>query len=302
MASKPQSTCAAAKPAPDRTGLAIVIMIVAVAMLVLMSTCVKLVGPEYHVFQVVFLRNVVAMVVMLPFVLYDGGVSALKTRRPFLQLTRSVSGLTGVCCFFYAVQHMPIADVTVISQAVPLFVTALAVPLLHERVGWRRMSAVATGFAGVVMALGPVGHVSAAALVAVCGTALWAVTMLTVRTLGATDNPSATTFYYMVFGTLVAGAVQPWFWEPVTTQMLLLCLGAGALGALAQLLIAFALKYGEASVVTPFNYTAIIWGIVVDLLLWSVWPQWWTLAGAAVITAAGIYIFRREAARKARAD
>src|SRR5690606_8271439 len=105
-----------------------------------------------------------------------------------------------------------------------------------------------------------------------------------------------------VFGTVVAGAVQPWFWEPVTMNMLLLCLAAGILGAVAQLMIAFALKFGEASVVTPFNYTAIVWGIVVDLIVWSVWPQWRTLAGAAVITAAGIYVFRREAARKTRAE
>lgn len=300
MASKRHMTRAAAKPASDRTGLAIVIMIAAVAMLVVMSTCVKLVGTDYHVFQIAFLRNVVAMFVTIPFVLYGGGIASLKTRRPLLQLTRSVTGLTGVCCFFYAVQHMPVADVTVISQAVPLFVTALAMPLLKEQVGWRRWSAVAAGFAGVLMALGPVDQIAAAALVAVCGTLLWSITILTVRTLGATDNPSTTTFYYMVFGTVVAGAVQPWFWKPVTTEMLLLCVAAGILGAVAQLMIAFALKFGEASVVTPFNYTAIVWGIVVDALLWSVWPQWWTLAGASVITAAGIYIFRREAARKRR--
>lgn len=295
MASKPHIARAELKSSPDRTAFAIGIMILAVAMLVMMSTAIKLIGPAYHVFQIVFLRNVVAMFVMVPFVLREGGIASLKTRRPLAQLTRSISGLSGVCCFFFAVQHIPVADVTVISQAVPLFVTALAVPLLKERVGWRRWTAIGIGFAGVVIALGPVGQISAPALVAVCGTMLWSVTMLTVRSLGATDSPSTTTFYYMVFGTLVAALVQPWVWQTPTGEVWLLCVAAGILGAVAQLLIAFALKFGEASVVTPYNYTAIVWGVLVDLTLWSIWPQWWTLAGAAVITAAGLYIFRREA-------
>lgn len=275
---------------------AIIMMIIAVAMLVAMNTLVKLIGSDYHVFQIAFLRNVVAAIVLTPFVMRDGGLAALRTRRPGLQLLRSMSGLTGVCCFFFAVQRLPVADVMVISQAVPLFVTALAVPILRETVGWRRWSAVALGFLGVVLALGPVDQISTAALVAVAGTALWSMTILTIRKLGATDSPAATTFYYMVFGTLVAGLVQPWVWRTPPMELWPLFIGAGLLGAIAQLMIAHALKVGEASVVSPFNYTAIIWAIAIDLALWGVFPSQWTLAGAAVITASGLYIFRREAA------
>lgn len=278
----------------DRPAIAILIMLVAVAMLVGMNTIVKVIGTDYHAFQVVFLRNVVAAFVMIPFVFRDGGLDALRTRRPGLQLLRSVSGVTGVCSYFYAVQRLPVAEVMVISQAVPLFVTALAVPVLGEQVGWRRWSAVGVGFGGVVLALGPLGEVSFAALIAVLGTALWSITILTVRTLGATDSPAATTFYYMVFGTVIAGLVQPWVWSTPPVGLWPHFVAAGVLGAIAQLLIAHALRIGEASVVSPFNYTAIVWGVVIDLAIWSVYPSLWTLAGAAVITAAGLYIFRRE--------
>lgn len=279
----------------DKPAFAILIMVVAVAMLVAMNTLVKIIGPDYHAFQIAFLRNVVAAVVLIPFVLKSGGMAVLRTRRPGLQLIRSISGLVGVCCFFFAVQRLPVAEVMVISQAVPLFVTALAVPLLAEKVGWRRWSAVALGFVGVLLALGPAGEVSVAALIAVLGTALWSITILAVRKLGATDSPAATTFYYMVFGTLVAGLVQPWVWRMPPADLWLLFAGAGILGAIAQLLIAHALRIGEASVVSPFNYTAIVWGITIDLAIWGAYPGVWTLAGAAVITAAGLYIFRREA-------
>lgn len=285
----------------DRPALAIGIMIVAVAMLVAMSTMVKLTGTEFHAVQIVFLRNLVAMFVLMPFIFRDGGMAALKTRRPGMQLVRSLSGITGVTCFFYAAQRLPIAEVTVISQAQPLFVTALAVPFLKEHVGWRRWSAVAVGFLGVSIALGPLDQVVAASLFAVLGTMLWSITILSIRSLGATDLPSTTTFYYMVFGTVVAGLLQPWFWKTPTTEVLLLCVAAGFLGAVAQLLIAYALKFGEASLVSPFNYTAILWGVVIDLVVWSVFPSWWTLAGAGVITLAGLYIFHREA-RPARAS
>jgi drug/metabolite transporter (DMT)-like permease len=279
----------------DKPAFAILIMVAAVAMLVAMNTLVKIIGPDYHAFQIAFLRNVVAAVVLIPFVLKSGGMAVLRTRRPGLQLIRSISGLTGVCCIFFAVQRLPVAEVMVISQAVPLFVTALAVPLLAEKVGWRRWSAAALGFVGVLLALGPVGEVSVAALIAVLGTALWSITILTVRKLGATDSPAATTFYYMVFGTLAAGLVQPWVWRAPPADLWLLFAGAGILGAIAQLLIAHALRIGEASVVSPFNYTAIVWGIAIDLAIWGAYPSVWTLAGAAVITAAGLYIFRREA-------
>lgn len=282
----------------DRPALAIAMMIVAVAMLVGMNTIVKLIGPEYHAFQVVFIRNVVAALVLVPLVMRDGGLGALRSRRPGLHLMRSLSGTVGVCCYFYAVQRLPVGEVMVISQAVPLCVTALAVPVLGERVGWRRWSAVALGFCGVLLALGPVGEVSVAALVAVLGTVIWAVTLLTVRVLGATDSPAAITFYYMLFGTLAAGLVQPWVWHTPPLELWALFGAAGFLGAIAQLLIAYALKLGEASIVSPFNYTAIIWGIAIDLAIWSAWPSVWTLAGAGIITAAGLYIFRREGSAK----
>ena len=120
----------------DMPALAIIFMIIAVAMLVGMNTLVKLIGPDYHAFQVTFLRNLVAAFVLTPFIMKEGGLAALCTRRPGLHLLRSISGLTGVCCFFYAVQRLSVGEVMVISQAVPLFVTALAVPVLAEKVGW----------------------------------------------------------------------------------------------------------------------------------------------------------------------
>lgn len=278
----------------DRPLFAIVVMIAAVAMLVAMNSAIKLIGPDYHVFQIVFLRNLVAMFVVLPMVLRDGGTTAFRTKRPGMQLARSVTGVASVCCFYYAVQRMPVAEMIVISQAVPFVVTALAVFVLRESVGWRRWAAIVAGFVGVVVAMGPVEQVSNAALFALVGTCLWSVTFLLVRSLGATDSPSVTTFYYMVFGTVVMGLVQPWFWKTLTTEVIVLIVIAGFLGAFGQVMIAHAMRFGEASLVTPFNYAAIVWAVLIDLIIWGTVPTKWTWAGAAIIVAAGVYMSWRE--------
>lgn len=278
----------------DRPLMAIMVMIAAVAMLVAMNSAIKLIGPDYHVFQIVFLRNLVAMFVVLPMVLRDGGTAAFRTTRPGMQLARSVTGVASVCCFYYAVQRMPVAEMIVISQAVPFFVTALAVFVLREAVGWRRWAAIVAGFIGVVVAMGPVEQVSNAALFALVGTCLWSITFLLVRSLGATDSPSVTTFYYMVFGTVVMGLLQPWFWKALTTEVIVLILIAGFLGAFGQVMIAYAMRFGEASLVTPFNYAAIVWAVLIDLVIWGTMPTKWTWSGAAIIVAAGIYMSWRE--------
>lgn len=279
----------------NNTTRGIVMMIMAVAALTTMSMMVKVIGSDYHPAQVSFLRNLVAAAVILPFLLRAGGFGILKTRRPGMHIVRGLFGLAGNLLFFYAFQRMPVGDVVVISQAVPLFVTALAVFFLGERVGPRRWAAVSVGFVGVVISTDPTGAFQSTALLAVVATALWACTILMIRNLGATESPFTIAFYFMVTGAIVTAAFQPFVWRTPTTEVLLLLLGVGVTGAAGQMLMSYALKLAEASVVSPFNYTGILWGIGFDVILWDVAPTWTTLTGAAVITAAGLYIFRREA-------
>ncbi len=275
--------------------LGIALMIGAVALLTLMSTLVKVIGPDYHPVQISFLRNVIAAAVIIPFLIRAGGVAVLKTRRPGLITFRTICGISGNILYFYAFQRMAIGDVVVIGQAVPLFVTAMAVLFMGERVGWRRWMAVSIGFVGVLVAINPSGEVSAASLIAVAATGLWASTILMMRSLGATESPYAISFYFMFGGAVLTAFAQPWVWQTPTTDVLLLLVGVGISGALGQILMSYALKLADASVVSPFNYTGILWAIGFDLLIWDVAPAWATLGGAALITAAGVYIFHREA-------
>ena len=186
----------------------------------------------------------------------------------------------------------------VISQAVPLFVRVLAIVLMGEIVGLRRCLAIIFGFIGVLIAVNPVGSIEFASLIAVLATILWASTIILVRSLASTENPLTIAIYFMVIGAILTGVIQPWYWQSIPANMLWLFIGVGIAGASGQLLMAYALKFAEASIVSPFNYTAILWAIGFDALLWGVLPTWTTLIGALIITVTGIYIFRREAMLK----
>lgn len=284
----------------NKTTLGIIVMIAAVASLTVMNVLVKLIGPGYHPTQISFLRSVVAALVLLPFLLRAGGPAILKTRRPGTHFIRAVFGVAGNILFFYAYQRLAVGHVIVISQAVPLFVTVLAIVFLGEIVGLRRWMAATAGFIGVLIAINPAGTVEAASVLAVVATALWAITILLVRSLATTESPFTIAFYFMVLGAVMAGAVQPWYWQTPPLETVWLLIGVGVAGACGQVLMSYALKLAEASVVSPFNYTAILWAIAFDAILWGVVPTWTTLLGAAIISGAGIYIFRREAALRAK--
>jgi len=270
-------------------------MLGAVALLTLMSTLVKVIGPDYHPVQISFMRNVIAAIVIIPFLVRAGGVAVLKTRRPGLITVRTICGIGGNILYFYAFQRMSIGDVIVIAQAVPLFVTAMAVVFMGERVGWRRWMAVSIGFIGVIIAIDPSAEVSTASLLAVAATGLWASTILMMRSLGATESPYAISFWFMFGGAILTAFAQPWIWQTPTLDVMALMVCVGMAGAFGQILMSYALKLADASVVSPFNYTGILWAIAFDLMIWGVVPAWATVTGAALITAAGIYIFRREA-------
>lgn len=277
-------------------------MIAAVASLTTMGALVKFVGPEYHPTQITFIRNCIAMIVIMPFLIRAGGLKVLKTKRPGLHFSRSMAGTIGNTLFFFSFQYMTVGDVMVISQAVPLFVTIFAVLLLGEKVGVRRWIATIIGFAGVIIAVNPTGHFAAASLVAVVATAFWATTILLMRRLGTTESPYTVAFYYMLTGSIVTAFAQPWVWVTPTPGAMWIFLAIGVTAAFGQILMSTALKLAKASVVSPFNYTGILWAVGFDLLLWNVIPAWTTILGATIITATGIYIFHREAVVRNKPD
>jgi drug/metabolite transporter (DMT)-like permease len=273
---------------------AIVAMLFAVLFVTIMSAQAKLIGIDYHPAQITFARAIVVLIFLTPLIYKLGGLNFLKTEKPILHFFRGVAGLIGNIMFFLAYQRLPLADVTVISQAVPIFSCILAIVFLKETIGWRRWLAILIGFIGVIIAINPSGQIAVALIYALVGTLMWSITIIFLRLLGSTEHPVKTVFYFMLVSVIVTSFFQPFLWKEPSFEVLLLFCGLGVSAFLTQLLMTYALQKAPASIVSPFNYTGIIWAIIFDYIIWNSSPVFATIAGGIIITIAGIYIFRRE--------
>ena len=280
----------------QRYGRGIALMLLSIGFYSTMIATIKHVAADYSVFQILFFRNLFFLPLIVPIVAASGGMAALRTARPGLHLLRNTASVTGHLCIFFALGVMALADVSAIQFTSSLMVTALAALVLRDAVGWRRWLAVFAGFAGVLIMVPPTGAVEPAALAILFGTFCYAVMVITTRILGRSDTVGAIAFYQAMAGILVGAIALPWVWlTPSWTDLLLLIL-VGLLGGGAQLGLVSALKAAPPPVLAPFDYTIMLWAVAYDVVLWDTLPSVRTLAGAAVIATAGIYIAQRESA------
>ena len=279
-----------------KTGLGIALMVLAVGLFTTMDALVKSLGGTYPTIEIVFFRGIFALVPLAMFILPKGSLAALRTTRPLAHALRAVVGLLSLSAFFYAYIYLPLADVIAISFAAPLFVTALSVPLLGERVGARRWAAVLVGFAGVLVMARPAGGVlHPAALVALGGTVGYALVMIFVRKMSRTETSTAIVFYYSITSALIAGAILPFQWVAPTMPDLMALIAVGLVGGGAQIAMTNAFRLADVSIVAPFDYTGMIWAAILGYAVWGDVPGPNIWIGVAIVTASGLYILRREA-------
>jgi drug/metabolite transporter (DMT)-like permease len=248
----------------------------------------------YSVGELLMVRSVTALILLVPFV-YQVGIAAFTgaPRRP-LQLLRIVLSTLEVAMFFWAVSYLPLADTMTFYLAGPIYVTAFSVVLLREDVGWWRWTAVLIGFLGVLMALRPsAATFTLPACIALIGSVFFALLMIVTRQLRETSNTVLVAG--QLLGTLLfGGAVAPMDWvKPSLRDFALLSL-FGVFSICALACVNRSLKIAAASVVVPYQYTIIIWAVVLGFLVFSDVPDAFTLCGAAIIIVAGLYIFWRE--------
>ena len=251
----------------------------------------------YSVGELLLVRSVAALVLLAPFVAQAGAAAFTQAPRPALQLARIVLSTLEVAMFFWAVSYLPLADTVTFYLAGPIYVTALSVVLLREKVGWHRWTAVLVGFGGVVLAMRPsAATVTLPALIALTGSIFFALLMIVTRVLH--ETPNTVLVAGQIVGTLLFGAViAPFGWiTPSPRDFALLSL-FGVVSIFALACVNRSLKLAPASVVVPYQYTIIVWAIVLGYVVFGDVPDAFTLSGAFIIIASGLYIFWREQTR-----
>jgi drug/metabolite transporter (DMT)-like permease len=272
------------------------LMLAAVCMFSLGDALGKFIVATYSVGQLMLLRAASSLVLLAPLMWRHRG-QFRRIERPWLQLLRVVLSTLEIAAFFLSAAYLPLADVVTYYLATPIFVTALSALVLHERVGWRRWSAVLTGFCGVVIALQPsVQTVTWPAMIALGGSLAFAVTMLITRSVRATPDIVLSAAQFA--GTLVFGiVVAPFGWITPTSGSLGFFVASGAISVCALLCVNRSLKLAPASTVVPYQYSMIVWAVMFGYVVFGDVPSIATIAGAAIIVGAGLYIFLRERAQ-----
>ncbi|MCI0430920.1 MAG: DMT family transporter [Rhodospirillales bacterium] len=250
----------------------------------------------------IFFRNLFAFLPLLPVLARAGGLALLRTERLGAHIGRAAMGFGAMICFFTAFSLMPLADVVAISLSAPIFITALSVPLLAEQVGPRRWAAVMVGFLGVLVMVRPGGAslIEPVALLPLTGAVLYALALIAMRKLGATERATTTVFYFTLVCTALSGLAQPFVWRMPDLPDFVLLVCVGLLGGSAQLLMTQSLRIAPAAVVAPFDYSALVFSIGFGFAFWGEVPDWMLLLGAAIVVASGLYILHRETLRRRR--
>ncbi len=245
-------------------------------------------------FQISLARVFFALVALLPFI-WKAGPGAFRTRHPVVHLLRGLFGGMAMLCGFYALAHLPLAQVTALGFTQPLFTILLAVLILREPVRWRRWAATAVGFCGVLVMIRPgSGAFDPAMLVALFMALGIAMAVVLVKRLPVGESHTAMLVYFCLASFLLALVPAILNWRNPTGMEWALLAGVGVLGMISQACIIRAYRSAEATFVAPFDYAKLLLATLVGYLFFAEVPDAWTWLGAAVIIASTYYIVWRE--------
>lgn len=289
----------------SRKGIALKIL--AALCSVLMAACIGGLKGEIPLGEVVFFRSAAAFLPLFIWLVIQGNLrSEIATRHLGGHIVRSVSGTGGMLFSYMALVYLPLVDATALSYAAPLFTVALAALMLKEVVRIYRWTAAAFGLIGVLVMLTPhfswsAGDRSSVNTTALIGGAFGlaaamcsAFSTIQIRHLTLTEKPGAIVFYFSLVTTLIGLSTVIFGWKMPSLWQMTLLVGAGLSGGMAQLLVTLGLRHAQASLLAPFEYTTMIWAVLIGYVFMDQMPPLATLAGATMVAAAGLFTIWRE--------
>ena len=271
-------------------------MLIAVFMFSLMDTAMKLLAAHYPAMQVAALRSLSSLPLVVLYVAWRGGFKSMMQARFSLHVLRGVLGIGMLALFAYGLKRLSLAEAYSIFFIAPALITAMAVFFLKERVNLARWIAIFVGLAGVLVVLRPEGggFLTLGGLAILGSAVCYAISAVAARILARTDSTRQMMFWLMLLMSVGATALAAPDWVSIDPEHILLLCGLAVSGFFGQLAITEAFSHGEGSVVAPFEYSALAWGVAIDWMLWQTLPDEYTLIGAAIIIGSGLYLIRHE--------
>ena len=274
---------------------AIRLALAAMCILSIQDAIIKWLGADYPLLQLMFVRSALVLIPVALLTRRLTGVYALPTRRPARYLLHVGLQFASFMSFYYSLTRLPLADALAFAMTAPLFITALSGPLLSERADGPRILALGVGFTGVIVMIGPQWRSTdwlgvAAALAGSLTYALW---LIHARFLAATERSEQLVFYGAMGMALVTAATLPWIWIPLASASdagLMALLGITSALGLYGLMQAY--RYAPVYVVAQYDFTALIWAALLGFLIWNETPAFSVILGAAMVVAAGLYVYR----------
>ena len=275
----------------------IVLFITAIFLISIVDTICKFFTKDLHAIQIVWGYLIGINVTLWIFFFFKGEKLSklLLTNKLSLQIIRPAFLICSISSLFLGLTYLPIAEATAIGFVAPLFITALSVPILRERVGMHRWSAVIIGFLGVIIIVRPgteFWHI--ASIMPLLGAFFFALFQILTRLLSTTENTYTTLFYTGLGGLGWSSLMVPFVWSPMLKIHFFVFFSIGIMGAIAHLCMISAFDRAEASFLAPYNYTKLLWVAVLGYIIFGDKPSLEMWLGAFVIVSAGFYVFSRE--------
>jgi drug/metabolite transporter (DMT)-like permease len=274
-------------------------MLVAVVLFALMDSVMKLLAAHYPPLQIAALRGLSSLPLVCAWVIWRRALPSLLRVRWPLHLLRGALAILMLSLFVFALRSLPLAEAYTIFFISPLLITAMSALILKEKITAARWYAIAGGMLGVLVVLRPGGDglLSLAALAVLASASCYAMLAITVRVLSPTDSGESMVFWLTLALGIGAGLFAAPGWVSFNTAHLPLLATLAVTGFLGQVLVTEAFRNSEGSAVAPFEYTALAWAAGMDWLVWRVLPDHYTLAGAGIIIASGVFLVRSEGKR-----
>ncbi|UFZ08312.1 DMT family transporter [Bradyrhizobium ontarionense] len=301
LQAKPPAAHKRAPARADRPFRGIALILLSTVFLGTSDVTAKYLSKTLPSIEITWIRFVVFAAIMVPAMIPGSPLFALRTTRIKFQLMRGVALLGSSIFFISGLRYLPIAEASATGFVAPLFVTALSIIFLSEKVGLRRWIATAVGLCGVLVILRPgTGAFHVAALFPIVSAFAWACTLIMTRMMSGREHAITIMTYSSIAGVCLLTAMVPLVWVTPTWHDILFGLLIGIASTAGQWIVVLAFRYADASVLAPFSYTQLLWVSILGFLVFGEVPDVWTIVGAAFIVSSGLYTAHRERVRRSQ--